>query len=148
LSQQFITEKLEAFNHPFDPALFITPGYIDDADLPEIYRASTLFLFPSLTEGFGMPIVEAMACVTPVITSNISCMPEIAGNAALLVDPLASSEIAEAISGLTENADLRHAQSGRGLLNARRFSWAQSARKILSLYEGVAEQTKTARETI
>lgn len=148
LSQQFISEKLAGLNHPFDHSLFYTPGYIHDADLPDIYRASTLFLFPSLAEGFGMPIVEAMACGTPVITSNVSCMPEIAGNAGLLINPLDTTAMASAISGITENADLHRELSALGIVNARRFSWAQSAKKILGLYEAVAEQAKSARETI
>ena len=143
LSEKFVADKLRDLNYPFRKHQFITPGYIEDADLPELYRSSKIFLFPSLSEGFGMPIVESMACGTPVITSEVSSMPEIAGKAGVLVDPLNVPDISEAILTLAGNEDLRNKKIQAGLLNARRFNWTQSAKKILSLYEAVVEQAKS-----
>ena len=73
LSQHFVIEKLRALNYSYNPAQFITPGYIADDDLPVLYNLCKIFLFPSLSEGFGMPLVEAMACGAPVVTSSVSC---------------------------------------------------------------------------
>jgi glycosyltransferase involved in cell wall biosynthesis len=143
LCDKFVADKCKDLNYRYDKRQFITPGYIDDADLPEIYRCSKIFLFPSLSEGFGMPIIEAMACGTPVITSQVSCMPEIAGKAGVLVDPLNISDISEAILSLAGNEELRNKKIQAGLINTKRFSWTQSAKKILSLYEAVVEQTKS-----
>ena len=84
LSETFIIQKLQQLKVPYNPQHFHTPGYIADQDLPGVYNLSKIFLFPSLCEGFGMPMVEAMACGAPVISSNTSCLPEIAGNAAML----------------------------------------------------------------
>lgn len=143
LSQRFVTDKLSELNYPYDQKTFITPGYIEENDLPLIYGLSNIFLFPSLSEGFGMPIIEAMACGTPVITSNISCMPEIAGNAAILVNPFRASEIAEAILSLSKNEELRFKTIHNGLINARRFNWTKAAEKVLSVYEVVMQQASS-----
>jgi glycosyltransferase involved in cell wall biosynthesis len=141
LSRSYISERLKglAFSNK---SLFFTPGYIADEDLPAVYQLSKAFLFPSLSEGFGMPVVEAMACGTPVITSNISCMPEIAGGAAILTDPFKPGEIAEAIRRLTTEKELRVEKIKAGLINAKRFSWKRSAEKILRLYEVVYQEAK------
>ncbi len=90
-----------------------TPGYINNSDLPGIYSKAFVFLYPSLRESFGIPILEAMACGTPVVTSCTSAMPEIAGNAALLVDPNNEKEIAEAIVKIENDKDLN-----KNLVNA------------------------------
>lgn len=142
LSQNYIAEKLKELAFHYDRSLFITPGYIAEEDLPAVYQLSKVFLFPSLSEGFGMPIVEAMACGTPVITSRISCMPEIAGQAAILTDPFKPGEIAEAIRRLTAKEELRREKIEAGLINAKRFSWKRSAEKILDLYEVVYQEAK------
>jgi glycosyltransferase involved in cell wall biosynthesis len=137
LSHKYISHVLRQLNAEYDPAKFITPGYILDEDLPYIYGLSELFLFPSLSEGFGMPVIEAMACGTPVITSKISCMPEIAGDAALLVDPMSAPSIADGLLQLAGNPTLRAEKIQHGLVNARRFSWTNTAEKVLGIYEKV-----------
>jgi glycosyltransferase involved in cell wall biosynthesis len=142
LSQKYISHVLRQLNATYDPAKFITPGYINDEDLPCVYGISELFLFPSLSEGFGMPVIEAMACGTPVITSKISCMPEIAGDAALLVDPMSAPSIADGLLRLTENPYLRAEKIQEGLLNAKRFSWTNTAERVLRVYERVLVREK------
>lgn len=146
LSEKYIVQKLRKLKYPYDRNQFITPGYIADADLPVLYSLSKVFLFPSLSEGFGMPIVEAMACGTPVITSNISSMPEIAGNAALLADPYNPDDIAQALVTLSGNEAMRTKKIAAGLLNTRRFSWNNTADKVLGLYERVFQLAKGARK--
>lgn len=140
LPQKFVADKLRELQYPYDNKTFITPGYIDDNDLPSVYGASKIFLFPSLSEGFGMPVIEAMACGTPVITSNTSSMPEIAGNAARLVDPLNASEIADAIISLSVNEALRVKNIQNGFINAAKFKWTHAAEKVLNLYKAVLQE--------
>ena len=142
LPEKYVADKLRELKYPYDKHKFITPGYIEEADLPFVYGLSKIFLFPSLSEGFGMPVIEAMACGTPVITSKISSMPEIAGNAAVLIHPLSATDIAEAILSLCENEELRNKKIHDGLLNATRFNWSHTAEKVLSLYESVLQHAK------
>ena len=115
-------------------------GYVPDDDLPVLYSAATFLAFPSLYEGFGLPVLEAMACGTPVVTSDISAPAEVAGNAALLVDPYDVSALAQAMGRLLSDASLRAELSMRGLERARQFSWQRTARETLSLYQIVAAQ--------
>lgn len=113
-------------------------GFIDDVDLPALYSAATALLFPSLYEGFGLPLVEAMACGTPVASSNASCLPEVIstpeGDAGLLLDPTDEVGWAAAMMGLAEDAALRNDLIDRGHRRAATYSWAASARQLLSLY--------------
>lgn len=108
--------------------------YVENTDLPAIYNRSTLFLYPSLRESFGIPIVEAMLSGTPAITSNTSSMPEIAGDAAILVDPFNSIEIASAITLLSQNKTLREKLIQKGIQQASKFSWKAMAENVLNLY--------------
>ncbi len=110
------------------------PGYVPSAELPAWYRAATAFIYPSLYEGFGLPPLEAMACGTPVITSNTSSLPEVVGDAALLVDPYDIDAIADALARLLADADLRQQLRAAGLARARRFSWEQTARETIAAY--------------
>lgn len=146
LTQKFITHTLKNLNAEYDAKRFITPGYIRDEDLPFIYGLSELFLFPSLSEGFGMPVIEAMACGTPVITSKISCMPEIAGDAALLADPLSAPSIADGLLRMLGNPEYRERKIRDGLANAKRFSWDTAAERVLSIYESVLYPSKSVRQ--
>ena len=113
-------------------------GYVPDDDMPALYSGAVLLAFPSLYEGFGLPVLEAMACGTPVVTSKGSATEEVAGDAALLVDPHDRSSIAHAMQRLlvdgVEHARLRE----RGLERAAQFSWERTARDTLSVYEVVA----------
>ena len=102
-------------------------SYVDDIDLAPIYSGADLFLYPSLYEGFGLPPLEAMQCGTPVITSNPSSLPEVVGDAGIMVDPTSVDAIAGAISQVLDDPDLRHELSEKGLLRAASFSWRKTA---------------------
>ena len=114
------------------------PGWLDPADMPAIYSLADLYLYPSNLEAFAMPVAEAMACGTPVITSNVNGLQEIADDAALLVDPQDAPAIATAMEQALENDDLRRTLSARGLARAQRFSWDECAAKTLSILEEAA----------
>jgi glycosyltransferase involved in cell wall biosynthesis len=116
----------------------IFTGFVDDEDLPDLYRGAHLFVFPSLYEGFGLPILEAMASGVPVITSNTASMPEVAGDAAMLVDPHAAKAIAEGIARVLTEDRLRETLTQKGLARARGFTWDTTARKTLELYAALA----------
>lgn len=112
-------------------------GVVSDDRLIELYQRAALFVFPSRYEGFGLPVLEAMACGCPVITSNVSSLPEVAGDAAVLVDPSDVDGLAHAIERVLSDADLRRDLRGRGLGQAARFSWDRTARETISVYKRV-----------
>jgi glycosyltransferase involved in cell wall biosynthesis len=114
-------------------------GFVPDRTLAILYRLSAVFVFPSLYEGFGLPPLEAMASGTPVITSNVSSLPEVVGDAALLVDPLHPDAIADALRRVLTDAGLRSDLSARGLERARHFSWERSIRRVREIYTEVLE---------
>nr|MBC7244955.1 glycosyltransferase family 4 protein [Chloroflexota bacterium] len=113
------------------------PGFIPEDDLPLWYNTADVFVYPSLYEGFGLPPLEAMACGTPVIVSNASSLPEVVGNAALLVDPHNPDEWANALSLLCNNAQLRFDLASRGPEQAQQFSWSRMARETIQIYRAV-----------
>jgi glycosyltransferase involved in cell wall biosynthesis len=120
-----------------DPGLInriVLTGYVVNTDLPAIYYRSKVFLYPSLRESFGIPILEAMACGTPVITSNTSSMPEVAGNAALLIDPSKPEEITAAMIRLINHEALSNELKIKGLAQAALFSWKNMAQQVLQIY--------------
>lgn len=108
-------------------------SFIDDIDLPSIYKLALVMAFISSYEGFGLPIIEAMAAGTPVITSNVSSMPEIAGDSAILVSPLQLEEISEALEKVIQNPEIRAKMIALGYDNAKKYSWKQSGDKLASL---------------
>lgn len=110
-------------------------GYASDARLAELYSRSAVLAFPSLGEGFGIPVVEAMAAGLPVLTSNYGAMAEVAGDAAILVDPADVESIAEGLLALTDSPDLRERYAKEGRTRAAEMSWERAARETLSLYE-------------
>ncbi len=112
----------------------IFPGWVDDADLPALYAGSQVLAFPSEFEGFGLPVLEAMACGTPVVCSNSSSLPEVAGEAALLVDPFDVDALTAALGRVLTDAALAEEMRLRGLQQAARFSWAQAAQRTLEVY--------------
>ncbi len=112
-------------------------GYIVNSDLPAIYNSAFAFLYTSLRESFGIPLLEAMACGTPVITSNTSSMPEIGGKDAILVNPESSDDIADMMLRLETDAAFYARQRQLGLQRASAFSWEKTARHLLQLYEAV-----------
>ena len=119
----------------------VMPGYIPNSDLPYIYNSAFAFLYTSLRESFGIPLLEAMACGTPVITSNTSSMPEIGGQDAILVNPEQADEIAAMLLRL-ENDDAFYAEQREvGLRRAELFSWRQTAEQLFNLYEQVYAET-------
>ncbi|MBU0703619.1 MAG: glycosyltransferase family 4 protein [Chloroflexi bacterium] len=112
-------------------------GFVDDGDLPALYRGASLFAFPSLYEGFGLPVLEAMACGVPVVCSDVSSLPEVAGDAALLVDPLDANDLVEAMARALEEADLRQGMIAKGLAQAARFSWERAARQLVDTFDAL-----------
>ncbi len=112
-------------------------GYIPNTVLPVVYNAATVFLCPSLRESFGLPILESMACGTPVLTASTSAMPEVAGDAALLANPASPDEMAHQLNQLLTSTDLRNDLRKRGLERAALFSWQNTAKQLLSVYEQV-----------
>jgi len=123
-------------------------GYVPFEDLPALYSAAESMAFPSLYEGFGLPVVEAMACGTPVVTSNTSSLSEVADGAALLVDPLSVDEIADALHRLHTNEALREELSDLGRERAQNYTWEESARSALRVYEEVAAGSGRSRYTL
>ncbi len=119
-------------------------GFVEDEDLPILYSAADLFLFPSLYEGFGLPILEAMACGTPVITSNISSMPEVAGDAALLVDPYDVDGLARAMKEVLTNKKLRGHLKKKGFERVKKFSWERCARQTLEVFNRVGSSSRNS----
>lgn len=111
------------------------PGYVPDAQLDSLYRRASVFAFPSLDEGFGMPVLDAMAHGLPVLTSNVSALPEVSGDAALLVDPTDVASIAGGLRELIENRDLREQLAIRGLARSREFAWETAVEKTWSVYQ-------------
>jgi len=114
--------------------------YVPEDDLVALYSAADLFVFPSLFEGFGIPVLEAMACGTPVICSNATSLPEVAGDAALMVDPLDVDALARSMATVLDDTALRATLSTKGLRRAAYFSWDDTARTIASVYREAAGQ--------
>jgi len=110
-------------------------GYVDEEHLPALYSAAELFLFPTLWEGFGIPVLEAMACGTPVVTSNRSSLPEVAGDAAVLADPYSVEELADCIDRVCGDSALRAELRRKGLERAKLFSWQRTAQETLAAYQ-------------
>ena len=115
----------------------VLPGYVSDEQLRALYAGSEGFVFPSLYEGFGLPILEAMASGCPVITSKLSSMPEVAGDAAILIDPTNEMEIAEAMLSLAQTPQLRCELVAKGYHRAAMFSWERCADQTIQVYQGL-----------
>lgn len=118
----------------------VMPGYIKNADLPYIYNNAFAFLYTSLRESFGIPLLEAMACGTPVITSNTSSMPEIGGSEVIMVNPLNVNEITEKMLLLEKDKALYQKQKDIGIIRTQQFSWEYTAEQLLTVYEDVYRQ--------
>jgi len=112
----------------------IFPGYVMNDELPLWYNAATILAYPSLYEGFGMPVLEAQACGTPVLTSNVSSLPEAAGDAASMVDPYDVEALAAELDRLLTGKPLRHELRERGLAHAKKFSWPHAAQETARVY--------------
>jgi glycosyltransferase involved in cell wall biosynthesis len=112
-------------------------GFVSDRTLAALYRLADAFVFPSLYEGFGLPPLEAMASGTPVISSNVSSLPEVVGDAALLIDPYEPAAIADAMRRVLTDANLRADLRARGFERARAFSWERSIARVREIYQEV-----------
>jgi len=121
--------------------------YVSDDDLPELYRRAQVMAYPSFYEGFGSPPLEALASGTPVLTSRCSSLPEVVGDAAVLVDPNRIDEISQGLSALISNPGLRQKHRAAGLQQASRFSWSRAAAQTLGVYEMALERYKGRRLT-
>ncbi len=115
-------------------------GYVPEEDLPGLTAGATAFVYPSLYEGFGLPAAQAMAAGVPVVTSNVSSMPEVAGDAGLLADPRSAAEIRSAMERLLLSADLRTKLAARGIERSRQFNWEDYARRSLAFFERICGQ--------
>ncbi len=122
----------------------ILTGYVPESDLPALYSGSIFFVYPSYFEGFGLPPLEAMKCGTPVITGNRTSLPEVVGDAGILIDPFDVDAIAAAIERLVDDSDLRELLRVKGLARARLFDWRQTAQRTLDVYKQVGRDTLTA----
>lgn len=122
----------------------IFTDYVSDEDLAVLFNMAAVFVYPSLYEGFGLPVLEAMACGAPVVTSKVSSMPEVAGDAALLVDPTESRLIAEAILSVLTVPELSVNLSEKGLRRAREFSWHRTACDTVNVYRHALNQRRSA----
>lgn len=115
----------------------IFKGYVSEKHLIELYQNAKVFVYPSLYEGFGLPVLEAMACGCPVITSKISSLPEVSGNAALLINPRNNAQLQYAMMTLCNDDKIRNIMIKKGKIQARRFSWTKCAAQTIRLYEKV-----------
>lgn len=112
-------------------------GFVDDPDLPALYSGAALFLFPSLYEGFGLPLLEAMQCGVPVLTSDASSLPEVVGETAVLLSPHTPTLWTDALHALLSDPEHRHQLSAAGPLRAAQFTWQKAARQLLQLYHSL-----------
>ncbi|MEI8167768.1 MAG: glycosyltransferase family 1 protein, partial [Chloroflexales bacterium] len=119
-------------------------GFVPEEHLVALYHAAELLVYPSLYEGFGLPVVEAMACGTPVITSPVGSIPEVAGDAALLIDPQDTGALVAAMQRLVESPELRQDLIARGYERLKLFSWECAAQMTLAVYEQVGAQRRSA----
>lgn len=136
-SREMVFEQLQQSGYAKLVDHFVFPGYILPDQMPLMYNSATLFIYPSLRESFGLPILEAMACGVPIITSNTSSMPEVAGGAALLIDPLNVTDMANAIERVLSNKEQRTGMIIKGLKRAEAFTWRNAAIKLLNVYESL-----------
>ena len=142
LDQEYLNGIIERNGIEAIRDYIVMPGYIINSDLPYIYNNAFAFLYTSLRESFGIPLLEAMACGTPVITSNKSSMPEIAGHDAILINPESSDEIALKMLQLERDTDFYQRQKAVGLERAKLFSWRKTTENLLRLYEEVYKEIK------
>jgi glycosyltransferase involved in cell wall biosynthesis len=134
LDRSFLRSALQESAYPDLEHHIVLTGYVPNAELPYIYNLAEIFLYPSVRESFGIPVLEAMACGIPVIASNTSSLPEIAGDAALFADPYDEKDIAAQILLLLDNRELKKALSEKGIQRAKAFSWKRTAEQVKEIY--------------
>jgi len=132
-----VVGRLPPSIRPEDTAGVEATGYLDEAELARVLQQADALIFPSLYEGFGLPVLEAMAAGVPVICSNVTAMPEVAGDAAVYFDPRDVEDMASSIARVSRDAGLRAELAARGLVRAAGFSWERAARETLAIYRRV-----------
>jgi len=125
-------EKEDIYQNSSKKIIFT--GYVDSEDLPKIYSNAKVFIYPSLYEGFGIPVLEAMNCRVPVITSHVSSLPEVAGDAAIYVDPYSINDMKDAMAALLKSKKLRDEFIKKGIQQSKKFSWKKTARQTEQVY--------------
>jgi glycosyltransferase involved in cell wall biosynthesis len=140
LSKEYIEYLLTEHNMKEVINYIVAPGYIPNSELQYIYNGAYAFLYTSLRESFGIPLLEAMACGTPVITSNTSSMPEIAGEDALLINPEDDESISKMMLKIENDESLYNQQREYGLERSKMFSWKKTAENLLKVYNSVLKQ--------
>jgi glycosyltransferase involved in cell wall biosynthesis len=141
-NQDRLFKEKELFNKRNEVNLgsdIVFTGGVSDYDLSIFYNGAEVMVYPAFAEGFGLPVLEAMACGTPVITSDTTSLPEVAGEAAILVDPYSFIEIGESLERLLSNQVLRKELSAKGLERARKFRWEKTAEKTIEVYKNIIE---------
>lgn len=139
LSKEYVENRLIDMGLKIKMSNFVFTGYVPSSDLPALYNGAYAFLFPSLLEGFGIPVLEAMACGTPVITSNCSSLPEVAGEGAILVSPTDIHAIADALVHLETDETWYQQQVTYGLEHIKQFSWKSTAEKYVAIYDKILQ---------
>jgi len=132
-----VAERIRALR--LEPRTYVREGSLNRAELASLYARATVFVFPSLYEGFGLPVLEAMACGAPVVTSDRSALPESAGDAGVLVDPASAEAVADAILSLLDDGNRRSELRRRGRARAAGFSWDVTARRTWAVYQELVE---------
>ena len=117
-------------------------GFLSDSEILSLYGEADVFVYPSLYEGFGLPVLEAMACGCPVVASNVSSLPEVVGEAGLLVDPYNVEALARAISTVLDDDELKREMSRKGIAQAQKFSWAKAGAELLAVCQEVVERQR------
>ena len=140
LTKDYINRLLIENNMKEAMDYIVAPGYLANSELPYIYNGAYAFLYTSLRESFGIPLLEAMACGTPVITSDTSSMPEIAGEHALLINPEDDEDISKMMIKIEDDEDLYNLQKAYGMERAKMFSWEKTAENLLDVYNSVLKQ--------
>lgn len=140
VTQEHVENRLSKLNIEICASNLIYTGYIASSDLPALYNGAFAFLCPSLLEGFGIPVLESMACGTPVITSNCSSLPEVAGKDSILINPYIPCEITDALIRLEEDPEWYQQQVNYGLERVKQFSWEHTANEYLKIYEQLHPQ--------
>ncbi len=135
-----LASLIQEIGDPDLTSLVKLTGYVPNAELPALYSLATIFLYPSLRESFGIPMLEAMACGVPVISSNTSSMPEVGGDAAYYIDPFQPEQITEAIKIILNDDSLRKDMVEKGFKNANNYSWRAMAEHVLSIYQNLARE--------
>jgi glycosyltransferase involved in cell wall biosynthesis len=137
IENQPLVQLIEVYGK--DPDV-VRLGFLPKKDLVAVYNLAAVYCQPSFYEGFGLPVLEAMACGTPVVAANVSSLPEVCGNAAVMVDPEKVDKIAEGIKKATDDKMLRKRLIKRGLIQAKKFSWEKTAKETIKVYQKVYEQ--------